>query len=343
MTDIPTASVESALLLAEGLARYRANGWPTEEIGGTSPRAAAIICALASEVLVTRHELALARRSRPRGFVVVHMRSPDDDDEGRPWCRTSDREVPDVPADDVTCRACFRRLNKAQKPPAARAHPPGSRNPEHDTKITQLVAEGRKLDEVGAMLGLTRERVRQIAKRGGAPPPLDRIRRAATEQATAAAEADLERRTRECVICRRSFVSMYNRTACDNEDCRWLHRQGGRYYLDPGFREAHPRQPGEDSPTPPRAPQSLCGGVSRAGRRRHRAPKPALHRAQQQGLGRVAPSRSRRSTTGLHPPGADQGALRLPGDQPQRDRVQPASVDRRRPLPHPRRSGRPAP
>ena len=51
MTDIPTASVESALLLAEGLARYRANGWPTEEIGGTSPRAAAIICALASEVL----------------------------------------------------------------------------------------------------------------------------------------------------------------------------------------------------------------------------------------------------------------------------------------------------
>lgn len=43
------------------------------------------------------------------------------------------------------------------------------RNPERDAVICRLYQDGKTLEEVGAVFGVTRERVRQILKRAGVP------------------------------------------------------------------------------------------------------------------------------------------------------------------------------
>ncbi|HEY5851965.1 MAG TPA: sigma factor-like helix-turn-helix DNA-binding protein [Lysobacter sp.] len=71
------------------------------------------------------------------------------------------------------------------------------RNPEREAVICRLYQDGKTLQEVGDVFGLTRERVRQILRRAGVPPKAGgRAKRAQRRNAEATTRRRIERDAR---------------------------------------------------------------------------------------------------------------------------------------------------
>lgn len=120
-------------------------------------------------------------------------------------------------------------------PPPRRSSPYAERNAE----IARRIQAGERPIDVAKDLGLTRERVRQIAQKFDIIPR--EIQAEASKQRREEKRAEYEAtHSRECVVCRKTFVGAKNAMCCGAEDCVYVLR-AGRSYLFPEHYEQQRR------------------------------------------------------------------------------------------------------
>lgn len=204
--------------------------------------------------------------------VTVHLRRPD----GFSACGRSRSHLSDN-LEQVTCQWCERNLRPPHRPRVYRSPPPpathlarrdgtsicghsvenlcrdlnevtclrcqglvtdANRLPSRrEEEILDRLQAGETLEAIGAVIGVSRERVRQIANTLGVVP--GELRLQANAEKRAIQRRDYEAtHTRTCLVCRRTFLGPRNAVCCDNEDCKYI-TKSGRSYLFPERHEQH--------------------------------------------------------------------------------------------------------
>jgi hypothetical protein len=138
----------------------------------------------------------------------------------------------------VSCEKCLQQIGwygldgKRIRPPAERL----AAYPDRDAEIVRRLSEGETLQTVGDRFGISRERVRQIAKAAGLDVPTLRAAQKKGRAEKRQAERDAATITAVCKVCGKPFGTLdLKRVTCSRDCAVALSR--GRRYIDADYYE----------------------------------------------------------------------------------------------------------